>query len=334
MSGTTKSLYSWLQIMSKSKSPFVAFIYNQPKPVLLSTFTLVLLTLTYPGHNRLQTTILNPGPLFPQDKIEIVLADYPSSDGTPPPAVASTSYIVQDIESKTILTARRPDTPLPPASITKLMTAMVALDTWPDINTVLKVKNESPAIGQTINLVEGEELTLDSLLHALLIHSGNDAALAIADNYPGGYAKFVEAMNNKAISLSLSRTTFKNPSGIDQYGHVTTARDIATLASVALHNPAISSIVSKDKYVITDITSKYKHELQSTDKLLSQLPGLVGGKTGWTTGAGECFVSYVDRDGRGVITVVLGSTDRFGDTTRLVEWVYAHHVWTKVDSPR
>lgn len=320
--------------MSKSKSPFVTFILNQPKPVLLSTFTLILLTFLYPGHNHLQTTILKPGPVFKSQPITIKLADYPVPDGIAVPPVAASSYIVQDIEGKTILAARRPDIPLPPASITKLMTAVVALDTWPDTEVVLRVQSGSQAIGQTIDLVDGEELTLNSLLQALLIHSGNDAALTIADNYPGGYTKFVEAMNTKASTLRLSRTVYKNPSGIDQYGHVTTARDIATLASFALRNPIISSIVGKDELLITDVTGSIKHELKSTDELLSELPGLVGGKTGWTAGAGECFVSYVERDGRGIITVVLGSTDRFGDTTRLVEWAYAHHTWEKVDSPR
>lgn len=320
--------------MSKPKSKFLIFLTSQSIEKTIFIASLFCLTLIYPGHNKLQLTLINPGPLFAKEKLEISLADYPSSDGTNAPSVASASYIVQDISSKTILTSRRPDTPLPPASITKLMTAMVALDAWPDTNVVLTVLNESPALGQTINLVEGEQLTLDSLLHALLIHSGNDAALTIADNYPGGYTKFVEAMNAKAQSLRLNRTTFKNPSGIDQYGHVTSARDIATLASFALRSPKISSIVGKDKVVITDVTGQFKHELESTDELLTELPGLIGGKTGWTALAGECFVSYVEREGRGIITVVLGSTDRFGDTTRLVEWAYAHHSWTKVDSPR
>ncbi|TXH62283.1 MAG: D-alanyl-D-alanine carboxypeptidase [Thiothrix sp.] len=319
--------------MSKSNSKYITFIKSQSKSRLITISCLLFTTLIYPGHNRLQTIILKPGPVFKTLPITSKLADYPVPDGTKTPPVAATSYIVQDIESKTILASRRPDTPLPPASITKLMTAMVALDAWPDTEVVLKVQSGSQAIGQTIDLVGGEELTLNSLLHALLIHSGNDAALTIADNYPGGYAKFVEAMNIKASTLRLNRTTFKNPSGIDQYGHVTTARDIATLASVALRNPIISDIVSKDELIITDVTGSIKHELKSTDELLSELPGLVGGKTGWTSGAGECFVSYVERDGRGIITVVLGSTDRFGDTTRLVEWVYAHHTWEKVDSP-
>lgn len=319
--------------MSKSKYSYITYLKSQSKSRLITVSCLLFTTLIYPGHNHLQTTTLSPGPVFAEEKVAIDLADYPVSDGTLPPPVASASYLIQDIESKTIIASRRADTSLPPASITKLMTALVALETWTDPNTVLIVKNNNPAIGQTIDLITGEELTLDSLLHALLIHSGNDAALTIADNYPGGYTAFVAAMNTKALSLNLSQTTFKNPSGIDQYGHTTTARDIATLAAVALTNPTIQSIVAKDQYVITDVTGTVRHLLESTDELLTELPGLIGGKTGWTTRAGECFVSYVERDGRGVITVVLGSNDRFGDTTKLVEWVYAHHTWEKVDSP-
>ena len=331
--------------MSKSKSLFVTFIHNQPKPVLLFTFSLVLLTFLYPGHNQLQSIVLSPGPVFTPQKIEIALADYPLSDGEAPPAVASTSYIVQDISSKTVIAQRRPDVVLPPASITKLMTALVAIETWPDKNTVLTVQNEDRAIGQTIELTKGDQLSVDSLLHGLLIHSGNDAALTLADNYCAptkpkgeggncGYPAFVAAMNQKAKDLNLLSTVYKNPSGIDQYGHLTSARDIATLASVALTDPYIQGVVAKDVVAITDVTGTKTYELESTDELLSVLPGLVGGKTGWTTGAGECFVSYVERDGRGIITVVLGSVDRFADTTRLVEWVYSHHNWVSVDSPR
>ncbi len=317
--------------MSKSKSLFVTFLHNQPKPVLLFTFSLVLLTFTYPGHNQLQSMVITPGPVFTPQKIEISLADYPLTDGTAPPAVTSTSYIVQDISSKTVIAQRRPDVLLPPASITKLMTALVALETWPDKNTVLTVQNEDRAIGQTIELSKGDQLSVDSLLHGLLIHSGNDAALTLADNYEGGYTAFVAAMNQKAKDLNLLSTVYKNPSGIDQYGHLTSARDIATLASVALANPYIQDVVAKEVAAINDVTGAKVYDLESTDELLSVLPGLVGGKTGWTTGAGECFVSYVERDSRGIITVVLGSADRFADTTRLVEWVYAHHTWIVPD---
>ncbi|MBP9702822.1 D-alanyl-D-alanine carboxypeptidase [Candidatus Woesebacteria bacterium] len=331
--------------MSKLNSQFLAFVTKQSKRSLLVPFSFLLLTLAYPGHNQLQSIVLRPGPVFTPQKIEIALADYPLSDGEAPPAVASTSYIVQDISSKTVIAQRRPDVVLPPASITKLMTALVALETWPDKNTVLTVQNEDRAIGQTIELSKGDQLSVDSLLHGLLIHSGNDAALTLADNYCAptkpkgeggncGYSAFVAAMNQKAKDLNLLSTVYKNPSGIDQYGHLTSARDIATLASVALTDPYIQGVVAKEVAAITDVTGTKTYELESTDELLSVLPGLKGGKTGWTTGAGECFVSYVERDGRGIITVVLGSADRFADTTRLVEWVYEHHNWVSVDSPR
>ena len=328
--------------MSKSKYRYITYLISQSKSRLITVSCLLFTTLIYPGHNQLQSMVLTPGPVFTPQKIEIALADYPLSDGDAPPAIASTSYIVQDISSKTVIAQRRPDVVLPPASITKLMTALVAIETWPDKNTILTVQNEDRAIGQTIELSKGDQLSVDSLLHGLLIHSGNDAALTLADNYCAptkpkgeggncGYPAFVAAMNQKAKDINLLSTVYKNPSGIDQYGHLTSARDIATLASVALTNPYIQEVVAKEVAAITDVTGTKAYDLESTDELLSVLPGLVGGKTGWTTGAGECFVSYVDRDGRGIITVVLGSVDRFADTTRLVEWVYAHHTWIVPD---
>ena len=148
MYGITKNQSSWYQPMSKLNSQFLAFVTKQSKRSLLVPFSFLLLTLAYPGHNQLQSIVLRPGPVFTPQKIEIALADYPLSDGEAPPAVASTSYIVQDISSKTVIAQRRPDVVLPPASITKLMTALVALETWPDKNTVLTVQNEDRAIGQ------------------------------------------------------------------------------------------------------------------------------------------------------------------------------------------
>ncbi len=331
--------------MSKSNQQFVKYLKSLSPKKLIIAYSLFLMTFLYPGHNKLQTTIIKPGIPFDTTLPDVNLAPYPVSDGTAIPGVTANSYLIQDLSSKTIIASRLPDLALAPASITKLMTALVALDTWSDLNTVLTVKNSIPTIGQSIDLTQGEQLTVSTLLQALLIHSGNDAALTIADNYCAsapqspkgadcGYTAFVQAMNKKATELHLSHTMYKNPSGIDQYGHATTARDIARLATIALVNPTIKEIVAMDEAIITDVTGKIKHYLKSTDELLTELPGLQGGKTGWTTGAGECFVSYVDRGGRGIVTVVLGSTDRFDDTTRLVEWVYAHHTWEKVDSPR
>jgi D-alanyl-D-alanine carboxypeptidase len=239
--------------------------------------------------------------------------------------------VVQDAVGKTIMYSKNQDAKLMPASITKIMTALVALDHWSDLNTVIEVKNEDRAIGQTIKLEKGEGITLKNILYGLLVHSGNDAALAVADNYCApnvakgevgtcGYSAFVDAMNTKAKDLHLDNTTFKNPSGVEQYGHLTTARDLAILAATALQNPVIAEMAQTQRIVITDVTGVIVHDLGTTNELLGVLPGLKGLKTGWTTNAGECLVSYVDRDGHKIILVVLGSLDRFGDTTKLVDW--------------
>lgn len=293
---------------------------------LLATSYLILIIL-YPGHNRLQTIVLNPGPVRAYTLPFITPLLYPQSDGTKIPYHSARAVVIQDQGSKTILYSKNPDTQLLPASITKVMTALVALDHWRDLDTVITVKNEDRAIGQTIDLERGESITLKNILYGLIVHSGNDAALAVADNYPGGYSAFVEAMNDKAKALHLDHTTFKNPSGVEQYGHVTTARDLAVLAGVAMDNQVIADMAQTKLITLTDVTGTIVHRLETTNELLGVVPGLVGLKTGWTTNAGECLVSYVERDGHKIVVVVLGSLDRFNDSAALINWAYDHHNW-------
>lgn len=304
---------------------------NLPKKIDTSRkiFAVLLLffVLLYPGHNKLQTIVLNPGPVKSYDLSHPDFTVYPHSDGIKAPPLSATGVVVQDLTSHAVIFERQADKHMLPASTTKIMTALVAIDAWPDLSTVLTVKNEDRAIGQTIDLVRGEQLTVESLLKGILIHSGNDAALALADNYPGGYSAFVGAMNTKAKELHLDNTTYKNPSGIEQYGHVTTPRDLAILAGVAMSNPIIAEIVNTKFAVIKDTTGEISHPLETTNELLGVIDGLRGLKTGWTENAGECLVSYVERDGHPVIIVILGSLDRFGETTKLVDWVYNHHEW-------
>lgn len=287
----------------------------------------VLLAILYPGQNSLQTIVINPGQVRAYSLSTISPALYPQGDGVKVPYVSSRAVIVQDVGSKTIMYAKSPDTLLLPASLTKIMTALVALDYWSDLDTIIEVKNEDRAIGQTIKLERGEQITIKNLLYGLLVHSGNDAALALAENFPGGYTAFVSAMNQKAQELHLDHTTFKNPSGVEQYGHTTTARDLAVLASVAMQNQVIANMAQTNRIVVTDVTGSIFHDLETTNELLGQIPGLKGLKTGWTTNAGECLVSFVERDGQEIIIVVLGSLDRFGDTATLINWAYAHHNW-------
>jgi D-alanyl-D-alanine carboxypeptidase len=134
-------------------------------------------------------------------------------------------------------------------------------------------------------------------------------------------------MNDKASDLHLDHTTFKNPSGVEQYGHVTTARDLAVLAAVALDNKIIAEMAKTKLITVTDVTGQIVHRLETTNELLGVIPGLAGLKTGWTDNAGECLVSYVERDGHKIIVVVLDSLDRFGESSALINWAYAHHDW-------
>lgn len=298
---------------------------DRPRQFVLISFLLV--SFLYPGQNYFQLQVVHPGKVRSYQLGEPLQQLYPLSDGTSAPRLSARAIVVQDVSSKTLIFSKNPDTLVLPASTTKIMTALVALDHWDNLDTVITVKNEDRAIGQTIELEKGESLTINSILNGLLIHSGNDAALALADNYPGGYTKFVEAMNQKAKSLHLDHTAYKNPSGVEQYGHITTARDLAILASVAMKNPILSEIVRSKYKLVTDITGEIKHPLTTTNELLGVIPGIKGLKTGWTENAGECLVSAVERDGHMVITVVMGSTDRFGDTTKLIDWTFAHHNW-------
>lgn len=311
----------------KQFSEFLHSLKNMPVAHSLLASSILLLALLYPGHNALQTIVINKGPIKSYPLPSIAPSRYPQNDGVNAPYVSARSVVVQDAVSKTMMYSKNPDTLLMPASITKVMTALVALDYWSDPETVVEVKNEDRAIGQTIKLEKGERITLNNILYGLLVHSGNDAALAVADNYPGGYSAFVTAMNQKAKDLHLDHTTFKNPSGVEQYGHLTSSRDLAVLAASALQNPIIAKMAETKYIVVTDVTGTIIHDLESTNELLGVIPGLKGLKTGWTTLSGECLVSYIDRDGHKIIVVVLGSLDRFGDTTKLVDWAYRHHNW-------
>lgn len=289
---------------------------------------LLLLSFLYPGHNSLQVLGIKSGPITSYQYDLFDLADYPLSDGTPPPSTSGYGVIVQDLAGKSILYSYGQDLPLLPASTTKLMTALVALDEY-ELDEVVVITKEDSAIGHTMGLIKGEEISVRSLLYGLLVESGNDAALALATHHNQGYSGFVEAMNQKAADLHLDSTSYRNPSGVESYGHVTTPRDLATLAAHALTNDLIREIVSTTSITISDTKGEYTHRLENTNLLLGNLEGVKGMKTGWTERAGECLITYVERDGRGVIIVVLGSSDRFGDTTALVNWVYNTHTWVK-----
>ncbi len=245
------------------------------------------------------------------------------------PIVSAQAALAVDLNSGVSLYEKNPDKSLLPASTTKIVTALVALDYYPldKILTVGKVTVE----GQKMGLVTGEKIRVLDLLYGLLVYSANDAAEVLAENHPGGYEAFVSAMNVKAINLSLKNTKFSNPAGLDDGdGHTTTARDLVRVSSVAMQVPEFAKIVGTKSIVVKSTDGKIVHRLTNINELLGKVVGVEGVKTGWTEGARENLVTYINRDNHKVMIAILGSQDRFGETKELVEWIFRNYTWQPV----
>lgn len=271
-------------------------------------------TLAKPSLFRLPFPVPSPAP-YPVNATGF----YPGSE------ITASAIVIVDVDSSVVMYQRNANLLLSPASTTKIMTALVALDAY-DLDEVLAVKNVL-ADGQSMKLVVGEKLTVENLLYGTLVASGNDAAFVLADNYPGGVDAFVAAMNEKASKLKLTQTHFTNPMGFDDAGHKMSAADLANLARVALANPTVAKMVAIPQITISDVTHIYYHALVNVNELLGKIPGVGGIKTGWTEEAGENLVTLVDRGGHKVILVILHSDDRFAETTALIEWIFTNYKW-------
>ena len=256
------------------------------------------------------------------------IADYPVRVGVAAPLLSARGAFVMDAESATVLYRKNPDTLLLPASTTKIMSALVALESY-DLDDVVTIKEESDSIGHSMNLVKGEKISVKNLLYGILVESGNDAAFALAQNYPGGYSAFIDRMNEKTQELQLENTHFRNVSGVEQFGHLTTVRDLAILAKAAMKHDIFARVVGTKYITVKSADNTITHNLSNINDLLGVVPGIKGVKTGWTENAGECLVTATERNNREIITVVLGSGDRFGETQELIEWAYANHQWQK-----
>lgn len=277
---------------------------------------------TYPGQNFFQTLQVKVGAVkgidttLPTMAVPLVTQEFKED-------LSARAYIVFEPKSGTIVLEKNSNTPLPPASITKLMTALVALDLYDPDDSLLVGQNS--AEGQSLDLQKGTSLFAKDLISALLIHSANDASLVLAQNHPEGYAGFIADMNKKALTLGLKNTRFSNVSGIGSRDHYTSVHDLVLLGKYALREDQIKQNVQLTSKVIEDSKGN-KYLLSTTNKLLGQVEGLLGLKTGWTEEAGECLISYLNRDGREVVIAVLGSKDRFGESKTLIDWYYQNTI--------
>ena len=247
------------------------------------------------------------------------------------PVVSAQAAIVVDLDSGVSLYEKDPDRKLFPASTTKIITALVAMDYFPD-DYIVKINNIK-VDGQKMGLTKGEELKISDLLYGLLVFSANDAAETIAQNYPGGREMFVTAMNLKAKQLSLNNSHFTNPSGLDENEHYSTARDLTRVAQVAMKNAGFAQIVGTKETIVKSVDGKKTHKLVNINELLGNVEGVLGVKTGWTENARENLVTYIERDNHKIMISILGSQDRFGETKEMIDWIFANYKWEEVKYP-
>ena len=246
------------------------------------------------------------------------------------PSVSAVAAIAIDDSSAALLYQKNAQQVVSPASTTKLMTAVVARQVYAS-GTLMTVPNLRGLSGNMAGLAAGEQLSLESLLEAALIPSGNDAALTIAQNYPAGEAAFIAAMNQKAEQLHMTKTKYQNSVGFDDPNQQTTAFDLALLGREALKDPLLARIVSTKNTTVLDLTGRRKHTLQSTNQLLLTDPRVVGIKTGTTDEAGEVLISKFVLETGPVTVVVMGSQDRYQDTRMIINWITENYTWREVE---
>lgn len=237
------------------------------------------------------------------------------------PVVSARSVLVVDVATNTILFAKNAQDQLPMASLTKIMTAIVALE-HPKNPDIYGVRSAALVGEDSMGLSSGEALTLSDLLYGLVLHSGNDAAEVLADNFPTGREGFIEAMNEKVFTLGLSNTHFTNPTGLQGDGNqYATAADLAVMTKYALfHFPLFRTVAKTFDYVIPATNTHKAYYLENETNLLTSYPGVEGVKTGYTPEAGLCLVTYLEYGGQKIIGVILGSDDRRDDMKELLDY--------------
>lgn len=240
-------------------------------------------------------------------------------------AISAKSAILMNAEDGETYFQKNADLRLGMASTTKIMTAIVALKlSSPD--RVITVPAEAVGIeGSSVYLVEGEKLTLSELLSALLLSSANDAAVAIAVSVSGSVDAFVDEMNRHAEGMGLCDTHFKNPHGLYDEEHYTTARELAMIAKEALASETISSIVRMKKTTIPHDGIADRRLLVNHNRLLSSYEGAIGMKTGFTKKTGRTLVSAAERDGLRLIAVTLDAPDDWQDHTLMLDYGFSNY---------
>lgn len=256
-----------------------------------------------------------------EDTIEVT-----ASNVSELPKTNSRRYIVYDRISKSMIIGKNEDVKSAMASTTKIMTTIVILEKA-DLNEKVTVSAKAGGTdGSRLGLKRGDKASVRDLLYGLMLRSGNDAAVALAEHVGGSVKGFAELMNEKAIELGLTNTHFVTPHGLDDANHYTTALELAKLTDYAMDNETFAKIVGTKSTTI--YINNQSRQINNTNELLGVLNGVVGVKTGFTNNAGRCLVTETKRNNMDIITIVLGADtkkDRTKDSVNLIEYTFSKY---------
>lgn len=238
----------------------------------------------------------------------------------PPESLSARSAVLIDGASGRLLYEKNGFEKLSMASTTKIMTAILAIENCGMDDVVTISSTASGVEGSSLWLEVGEKLSVEQLLYGLMLNSGNDAAVALAEQVSGTVDDFVKLMNNKARELGMFNTSFETPNGLDSDDHYTTAYDMAIMTRYAMTLPDFRKIVGTKNAAIPWADNPWDRSLKNHNKLLWQYEGCTGVKTGYTKKSGRCLVSAAMRDGRELIAVTLNAPDDWNDHTKLLDY--------------
>ncbi len=241
----------------------------------------------------------------------------------PAPKVDAEAAVLMVASTKRILYAINPDAIMYPASTTKIMTALVALERGKPDSVVTVSGSAAGCEGSSLELKAGDRLNLRDLLYGMMLVSGNDAAEAVAEHIAGSVPAFVDLMNARTEKMGLINTHFANPHGLpDPNNHYSSARDLALITAQALQHPDFARIVATREYAVP-FKNRAPVRASNTNKFLKTYPGASGVKTGYTQAAGDCLVASARRGGVQLVVVLLNDDERWADAAKLLDYGFA-----------
>lgn len=249
---------------------------------------------------------------------------------------AATAYLVQSPTGADLTGwSKQADKRLPPASLTKIMTALIVLETTSPAAVVTVTAAAAAETGSRLKLKAGDSFLVRDLLAALLIRSANDAAHALAVHVAGSEAAFAKQMNRRVAGLGLRNTHFVNAAGHDHPQHYSSANDLAVMAKAALKHRLFSDLVATDAFTVKALNRDVSYPIENSNRLLTKYEGMLGVKTGYTSKAGRCLIALAERDGRQVLLVLLNAPRRWESAATMLDRAFAETTaqtgrWTPV----